>query len=1026
MKKILFIIVGHFITLSLLAQQRDFWTQGSEKSIGKNVFANQRKPSAFQVFKLNEAGLKAAIRSIPSEKKVTTAASSFILSVPDAQGKLERFRVVEASVMQPGLAAKHPDIGSFAGIGIDDPTATLRFAFSPQGFSGTIFSDLHPTVLIERVDKATASYLVASKDAYAGDPFFNCTTTDAIKSSLPKGSLRNADDAKLRTMRLALATDGEFANAFDNDAVSDVDRRANVLTKLNALMTRSNGVFEKDFDLRLLMIDNEDAIIYLDPATDPWGGGGNLNNQTQSAITGPIPNSDYDIGHAVLMQGADAGNAGCIGCVCTDGSKGRGYSGLSSKAKWESDAFVIDYLPHEMGHQLGGNHTFSHAADAAAAQVEPGSGTTIMGYAGITGATDVAAHSTDNFHAYSIMQITDNIKAKGCPVATSTGDNVPNANAGADFTIPASTPFILTGSASDADAGDVLSFTWEQMDAAPSYPWYPSTTATGGPAFRCYAKTSSTSRVFPALTNILDGSNTNQWERLPSVGRRMNFRFTVRDNHPGGGSNRSDDMVVTVDGSTGPFSVTSPNAPTVWCPGVHTVSWNVAGSDGGSVNTANVNILLSTDGGLTFPVTLAANTPNDGSQDVAIGCTYSTTARIKVEAVGNIFFDISDANFTVGDNTPPTFTVPADIVIAKDANCNYSATLAVTGDVTDESDNCIPGLNATYSDVVSPGSCVGETIIKRTWTLADNCFTVRKVQTITIKDVTPPTFTAPPDKIIFADASCGYDASVGITGDVSDEADNCDNTLNATFTDIVTTGSCIGEKIIKRTWSLTDDCNNNTTHIQTITVKDNTPPVISGISANPNFLWSPNHKMRDVVINYTAVDNCSPVTSSLSVASNEPINGTGDGNTSVDWQVVDAHHVQLRAERSGNGNGRIYTITIKSTDDCGNVTTATVTVAVAHDQSLTRLMTTAQPHGLQVLAAPNPARKNFQIYVNSDDNSQKIVLEVIDMLGRIVEKRTVAPDSQTRIGDLYKPGNYLVRVVQGKQQASFKLIKLAD
>jgi hypothetical protein len=190
----------------------------------------------------------------------------------------------------------------------------------------------------------------------------------------------------------------------------------------------------------------------------------------------------------------------------------------------------------------------------------------------------------------------------------------------------------------------------------------------------------------------------------------------------------------------------------------------------------------------------------------------------------------------------------------------------------------------------APGSCVGETILTRTWTLTDDCGnSTIKVQTITIKDNTPPIFTDPADTTIYKDNNCNHNASVAVTGNITNEADNCDNTLNAIFSDVPVPGNCIGEEIITRTWALTDDCGNSTSKPQVITVKDTTRPVITNVSASPNVLWLPNHKMRDVMINYTAQDNCSPVTNVLTVTSNEPVNGTGDGNTAPDWIVVNDH-----------------------------------------------------------------------------------------------------------------------------------------
>ncbi|WP_439332797.1 HYR-like domain-containing protein, partial [Tenacibaculum ovolyticum] len=184
-----------------------------------------------------------------------------------------------------------------------------------------------------------------------------------------------------------------------------------------------------------------------------------------------------------------------------------------------------------------------------------------------------------------------------------------------------------------------------------------------------------------------------------------------------------------------------------------------------------------------------------------------------------------DQTITVKDNIKPEFTVPADVTIYTDANCAYDSAVLVTGDVTDETDNCDNTLNATSSDVTTTGSCEGEQIITRTWTLTDDCGnTTTKDQTITVKDNIKPEFTVPADITIYTDANCAYDSAVLITGDVTDETDNCDNTLNATSSDVTTTGSCEGEQIITRTWTLTDDCGNTTTKDQTITVKDNIKP----------------------------------------------------------------------------------------------------------------------------------------------------------------------------------------------------------
>ncbi len=466
-----------------------------------------------------------------------------------------------------------------------------------------------------------------------------------------ESTLRGADDGKLRTYRLACTVNGEYSQkCLNGTETSDAQRISKVLANLNTNVTRANTVYEKDFSVRLVLVSNNDQIIYLNAATDPWTSSSQWNSKTQTTIDNVIGSSNYDIGHllaGVAAASGNNGNAGCIGCVCKAGQKGSAFTAHTDAT---GDPLVIDYWTHEMGHQFGANHTFTFQTESAGANMEPGSGSTIMGYAGITGSTDVQPHSDPYFHAKSIEQVTDYIKSTSgnCAVQTNTGNNVPTANAGADYTIPKSTPFVLTGSATDAN-GDALTFCWEQYDNyASGANTFPSATSTKGPVFRSFNPTTSSSRTFPSLSTILAGNLTNTWEALPSVARTLNFRMTVRDNRAGGGQNANDNMLVTVSSTTGPFSVSAPNTAVTWSQGsTQTVSWNLGGSNGSPVNCANVKISLSTDGGSNFSTVLLASTPNDGSQSITVPSISSTQCRIKVEAVGNIFFDISNVNFTI-------------------------------------------------------------------------------------------------------------------------------------------------------------------------------------------------------------------------------------------------------------------------------------------------------------------------------------------------------------------------------------------
>lgn len=647
----------------LMVAQQNPWRRVNEASVNKNLFANRIKPQAYQLFQLDEPTMRTLLQQAPSEKSVQATASDFTISIPDANGLAITFRAVNAPVMDPALAAKFPGIYSFAGVSTSDPSTTIRFSISPLGFHGMILSAKQPTIYIDPLEDNY--YMVVSRADVANyrQPFACLTdpTTPqpSIVDQLP--SLRNADDGRLRTYRLALCASGEFSQYWlDGTETTDAQRKAKVLAAMNNQITRVNGIYERDFGVRVVLVANNDLVIYLNAGSDPFTSSGSWNSQAQSTCDGQIGGANYDIGHLVT-RAANNGNAGCIGCVCTNGSKGSGWTAYQDLA---SDFFVVDYLTHEMGHQFGGNHTFTHSNEGTIAQAEPGSGSTIMGYAGITGATtDVQPHSDDYFHARSIEQITNYIKSRTCQVTTITGNATPTANAGVDYVIPRSTPFTLTGSGTDADAGDVLTYIWEQIDQrATGFSTVPSATATAGPQFRSRIHNGSTSRTFPILASILDGTNTNKWEVLPSVARTLNFRFTVRDNHAGGGNNKSDDMVLTINGTAGPFAVTAPNTALTWTVGSsQTVTWSVNSTNVAPVNCANVNIRLSTDGGLTFPIVLASNTPNDGSQSITVPANPGTTCRVKVEAVGNIFFDISNTNFTIS-GTPPACSTPTGLI----------------------------------------------------------------------------------------------------------------------------------------------------------------------------------------------------------------------------------------------------------------------------------------------------------------------------------------------------------------------------
>lgn len=912
------------------------WTPAAQSNVSQSAWEQRKKPDNYKLFRLNQKAIEAKLANAPSEKNARSG--RLIIELPGLDGNLYQFSVVTAPVAAPGLLKKMKIGQSYSGVSVDDPYTTVRFSVTQFGLNALIYSVEKETVYIRGLDAKNGFHIVFT-DPEGLHEEFECTTKEDAKAlqksaKITEVALLNANDGQIRIYRLALAASGEFSQAYDDDPEDDDPpgiRKAAVIAFQTVRLTDANSFLERDFGIRLQIIEDNDKVIYLDPDTDPWEGAnddGDYNSTTQAAIDAQITSANYDIGHLMrLSVGSNFGNAGGIGTVGNNANKG---SGFTSRTGWNSfDGYSGMMFTHEFGHQCGANHTFGHQDDNDNAQVEPGSGSTFMSYGGngIAPAEQTIELRSKYFHAISIQQATDYLTGVGVGTTQSAGNTAPSVNAGSDFTIPKSTPFVLKGSASDSE-GDALTYTWEQMDKLTDGPWphLPTSTHTYGPEFRSRPPVTSPDRVMP------ESGVNNTWEVLPSVSRTLNFRFTVRDNHTGGMQNNSDDMVVTIDGDAGPFQVTAPNGGEDFCPGEYDITWDVNGSE---ALAANVKILLSMDGGANYSE-IVASTPNDGSHTYNFPCTYSNQARIKIEAIGNIFFDEGDGNFTFGDNQDPTFTTPDPVTLYKDENCDYDANPSITGEPANVDDNCDNTPTVTYTDAVNDGSCVGETVITRSWKVTDDCGnSTTQDQTITIKDEIAPTFTTPEPVTIYKDENCEYDADPSITGSPSNVNDNCDPDPDVTYADVVVAGSCMGEEIITRTWTVTDDCGNETTDTQIITAKDTTPPVFSDVSASPNNLWPPNHKMKEVKINYTVTDNCSDaehITTTLEIVSNEPVNGTGDGDTEpIDFEVIDNQTVMLRAERDGNGDGRIYTITITSVDDCGNSSSTQTEVYVAHN-----------------------------------------------------------------------------------------------
>ena len=618
--------------------------------VEKELEFRESNPTSFNLFSIK--------KELISKRLLLSSEISQIIELPTPNG-IQKFKIKEASVFAPKLAAKFPAIKSYVGVGIDDSTARVRLSNSSIGLHAMITSGKYPMYLIDPYTKDKKTAIAYFKNQTVKSKF-ECLVKEVNVTAKNKSLQKTAivSDGKLRTYRMALIGTAEYSQFhLTNQSVgageSDATKKAAVLSAMNASITRISGIFERDLGVAMQLVANNDNLIFFDAATDNLTNDdiNTLINESQTKCDAVIGSANYDIGHVFGWVNDESGNglAGG-GVVCNAADKAQG---VTMRKTPMGDLFDIDLAAHEIGHQFGANHTQNGDCNRfSGTAVEPGSGSTIMAYAGFC-APNVQNSSDAYFHAVSIEEMWNYVTTTAtCAVVSTTGNSVPTANAGVDFSIPKSTPFILKGTATDTDALNSLTYTWEQLDNQTGVTIPPVATSSVGPLFRSLSPDSSPNRFMPAAATVLAGNTSTTWEVLPSVGRIMKFAFTVRDNVTGGAATARDDNVIVVDGNSGPFKVTSQTTATTLKGGsTQSFTWSVANTDVAPVNCANVNILLSTDGGLTYPNVLVSNTPNDGTQDVVLTNITTTEARIKIEPVNNIFYAVNSVNFSIDKTT---------------------------------------------------------------------------------------------------------------------------------------------------------------------------------------------------------------------------------------------------------------------------------------------------------------------------------------------------------------------------------------
>lgn len=662
MRKLILLSLIVLCSVKMNSQEMSLWRKvdiKSKKHLEKirNISYSNRQ----QFYMLNASALK---QTLSRAKNKFSGQTGVEISLPDIEGNLENFLVWENSNFDPELQAKYPNIRAYVGKSITDKTATINFSVSPNGIQTMVLRGDNESEFIEPYTSDNLVYvLFDSKTRTAGKLPFTCRTIDKRLNQdiLNRTQTTNrASNNTYKTLRLALSCTGEYGAYFGGVT--------NALAAMNATMTRVNGVMERDLAVHLNIIAKDDLVVYADGNTDPYsdaatGSKGDWNQELQYNLTTVFGNQAYDIGHLFGASGG-GGNAGCIGCVCVDDdgftseSKGSGFTSPSDNIP-QGDLFDIDYVAHEMGHQLGAAHTFSYESESTGVQVEPGSGSTIMGYAGITD-YDIQSHS-DSYYTYrSILQIKTNLATKTCPVSTPITNSPPIVNAGVDFAVPAGTAYVLKGFATDSN-GDSLTYCWEQNNDGDSQIGTKSIASQikpSGPNYRSFPPKSTPNRYLPEFSKVLDGNLSTSWESVSTTARTLKFTLTVRNNHLNGSQTSSDEVIITskspynlvnAPNGVGPFSVTSQNTTGIsWTQGSsQIITWavnNVTSLPG----SATVNIKLSIDGGETFPYILASATLNDGTEVITVPSTPSASnCRILIEPTANVYYAVNSKAFAI-------------------------------------------------------------------------------------------------------------------------------------------------------------------------------------------------------------------------------------------------------------------------------------------------------------------------------------------------------------------------------------------
>jgi len=1062
-------------------QSNSIWTKASNESLlsQQTKLARTSEPTSANYYQLNMALLKDALLEAPDRDLNQT--SNLIVMMPNSQGSLERFSIMKNAVMHPELQAKYPNMNSYIGKSLANPSVAIYFSITSKGFHAMTLST---EVGTEYIDPYTAGngYIVYSRSNLPRNTVgmiceFDDADTQGMKTYVDENITANVNDGMRRTYALALGCSPNYTN-FHGGTVADG------LAAMIVSITRVSGIYDRDFSVRLQLIGNNDLLVSTD-ANPIFGNNTGVINTADSTINSIIGSANYDIGH-VFTTGA-GGLAG-LGVVCTT-SKASGITGISSPI---GDPFDVDYVAHEMGHQFGGSHTFNGSSGScsggnrsATSAYEPGSGSTIMAYAGICPGQNVQNSSEDYFHRRSIVQISNNIQfgpASNCPELVATGNFAPVAEAGASYIIPISTPYKLTGSSTDADGIATHTYTWEQYDLGSA--GVPTTTTVEGPMVRSFKGTTNPVRYIPRLSDVVaNGGVSTTWEKLAAVSRVLNFELTVRDNDSRGGQTDSDNLTATTDASAGPFMVTSQSTAEVWQEGsTQTITWNVANTDVAPVSATNVNILLSTDGGVTFPTALASNVANDGSQAINVPFgTITTNARIIVEGAGNIFYNVNSVNFSIEEsngfalnttNTEALSCQPDDVVYNLTYNAFEGFNETTTFSVSDLPANATAVFNPTTASAnstdvtltISNSAAVtpGTYTISAVGTSATETNSLDLLYTVANGDLSPIVLVSPSNNApnfsnlgtleweVDTDVA-NYLVEIATDADFNTIIESANTTLGIYspqnleseteyFWRVTGSNACAVASpssiysftttaIVCETYTATDTPleisavgTPTITSISNINLTDATVSDVN-VTINITHTW-----VNDLVITLT-----SPTGTVVALTTNNGAAGADDYTNTVFDQDASSSITSGTAPFTGtfipegdlstfNGEGAlgdwILTVTDTANQDGGSLLEFSLEVCV--ETTLSTTQTTFENFSL----FPNPNKGEFTVKLNSSSN-EAVQIGVYDIRGRQVFKESYGNSSsfnQVIKLNQVQAGMYLVTISDGSRKTTKKII----